>query len=77
MLSGKTGDKLDNYFFKLTLKRWKKKFSHFNEEDFDLNMRTRKNVSKHHPRGYQHKVLSSFELKIKEAEERFNINLAS
>lgn len=65
-MKGNTGERIDNYFFRLTLKRWKKKFPQFNAEDFDLNMRSRKNVSKHHPRGYQQKVLLAHEQKLKE-----------
>jgi hypothetical protein len=51
------GEKLDNYFFKKTIQRWQTKFPHFNKNEFDLNMRSYKNVSKHHPQGYQNKVL--------------------
>ncbi len=60
ILSGSLGEYIDNLFFKLTLKRWKKKFPYFNESDFDLNLRTRKTVSKHHPRGYQQRVLQQY-----------------
>lgn len=72
-LNGKAGEKLDNYFFKITLIRWKKKFPHFTTEDFDLNMRTRKSVSKHHPRGYQQKVLRAHETKLKEVLQHFEL----
>jgi hypothetical protein len=65
VLGGSIGEWLDNRFFKLTLKRWQKKFPNFTTEDFDLNMRTRKNVSKHHPRGYQQKVLTAHAEKLK------------
>lgn len=58
MFGGKLGDKLDKKCFDLTLSSWQKKFPNFSKEDFDLNLRSRKNVSKHHPRGYQKKVLS-------------------
>jgi hypothetical protein len=75
VLNGKTGEHLDNFFFRLTLKRWKKKFSHFNEQDFDLHMRTRKTVSKHHPRGYQEKVLLEYGEKIKATEQYFGVRL--
>lgn len=51
----KIGDWIDYRLMRLTLRRWKKKFPHFHESDFDLNMRTRKNVSKHHPQGFQQK----------------------
>lgn len=57
IFSGKMGEKVDTYFFKLTLNRWKNKFPKFDAEEFDLHMRSRKNVSKHHPRAYQTKVL--------------------
>jgi hypothetical protein len=58
LFGGKLGDKLDKKCFDLTLSSWQKKFPNFSKEDFDLNLRSRKNVSKHHPRGYQKKVLS-------------------
>jgi len=48
--------------FSLTLSIWQKKFKHFNKTDFDLNMRSRKNVSKHHPSGFQQKVLTQWAL---------------
>jgi hypothetical protein len=56
------GDFADKQLFKLTLSIWQKKFKHFNKTDFDLNMRSRKNVSKHHPSGFQQKVLNSWAL---------------
>lgn len=62
--SGKLGDKLDTYFFILTLKTWKKRFPGFDDTHFDLNMRSRKNASKHHPRGFQTKVLTEIEARF-------------
>jgi len=56
-LSGKLGDRLEKKCFELTLSSWEKKFPDFSKEEFDLNLRSRKNVSKHHPRGFQQKVL--------------------
>jgi hypothetical protein len=60
ILGGSIGELADKYLFNLTLNRWQKKFNHFNKTDFDLNMRSRKNVSKHHPSGFQQKVLQSW-----------------
>lgn len=57
----KFGDTLDGFFLKMTLNKWKKKFPEMTIENFDLNMRTRKNVSKHHPQGFQNKVLQEME----------------
>jgi hypothetical protein len=56
-LSKPVGNVLDKWCFEWTLSKWKKKFSHFSLADFDLNLRSKKAVSKHHPRGYQQKVL--------------------
>lgn len=57
LLSTGIGAFADKQLFKLTLNIWQRKFKHFNKSDFDLNMRSRKNVSKHHPSGFQQKVL--------------------
>jgi hypothetical protein len=64
LLDTTAGEQLDNYFFRLTLKVWKKKFKNFSDDDFDLNLRSRKNVSKHHPRGFQKKVLTALDERL-------------
>jgi hypothetical protein len=56
------GDYLDNLLLKATFWYWKKKFKGICEEEFNLNMRSSKNVSKHHPKGYQYKVLKLLEI---------------
>ncbi|MBX3165165.1 MAG: nucleotidyltransferase domain-containing protein [Bacteroidetes bacterium] len=63
--SGSFGEELDNYFFLKTLSRWRKKFPHFKLSEFDLNMRSYKNVSKHHPLGHQFKVAEALNLRMK------------
>jgi hypothetical protein len=62
--SSTLGDRLDNYFFRKTIRHWQNKFSHFDKTEFDLNMRSHKNVSKHHPQGYQNKVLNEVALRV-------------
>lgn len=62
VFKGNLGDKVDAWFLRLTLKRWKKKFGHFDPSKFELTMRSRPYVSKHHPSDFQNKVLSEFEL---------------
>ncbi|MGL5891837.1 MAG: nucleotidyltransferase domain-containing protein, partial [Bacteroidia bacterium] len=64
VLNGKLGDGLDNFCFNITQKRWEKKFPQLSTEEFELNLRSRKNVSKHHPRGFQFRVLSSYRQKL-------------
>jgi len=73
ILSGVLGESLDNLFFKITLKRWRKKFKHISEDDFDVQMRSRKNVSKHHPAGHQKVVLQKQELILQQTISRNNI----
>lgn len=75
-LSGSIGNQLDNFFMKITLRRWKQKFGEMNEEDFKVALHTSKKVSKHHPSNFQKKVLfafnermNAFEGKLQEAVE--------
>lgn len=57
LFRGKIGNKIDDYFMKVTLKRWKRKFGALSDEDFDIAMKTSTNVSKHHPNNFQKRVL--------------------
>ena len=45
------------------------------QDSFELNFRSEKNVSKHHPSGYQDKILSNYEKKIAEFEQKFQSSL--
>lgn len=75
IFSGNLGDVFDNYFFKFTLRHWKKKFRNFDPSTFDLRMRTKKNVSKHHPNGFQEKILTELNNKISAFEQQHDIVL--
>jgi hypothetical protein len=66
MFRKKMGDALDNLCFRLTLSRWKRKFPGFNPEDFDLNFRSRKSVSKHHPYGFQIRALKELRRRLED-----------
>jgi hypothetical protein len=76
ILSGKFGDKLDNYCYKITVAKWKKKFKSLSKEELELNLRSKKNVSKHHPQGFQIKVVNVFNEKVKDFEQKFHIKLS-
>ncbi len=76
-LKNKLGETLDLLLMKLTLKKWKSKFKHIQETDFDLALRTRKYVSKHHPQGFQQKVLSAIDKKIGVFESTNNLKLSN
>jgi hypothetical protein len=64
VFKGTLGEKLDVFFFRITISHWKRKFAHFDETTFDHRLRSKKNVSKHHPKGFQEKILSGWEEKI-------------
>ncbi len=76
MLSGSFGEKADSLFFRITLNHWKKKFNYFDEETFDLRLRSRKNESKHHPLGYQEKILNQFQENLFKFENSHSIKLS-
>lgn len=64
LLSGFIGSALDNFCFRFTLTFWRKRFNYLEKEDFDLRFRSYKHVSKHHPRGYQQRVLAHLNSKL-------------
>ena len=64
LLSRTIGNWLDRAAMKVTLIFWKRKFEHFTDEQFDLALKSRNYVSKHHPQNFQSQVLLKFEEKI-------------
>ena len=72
-LSGSFGEWMDDKFFRITFNRWKKKFPHMNEAHFEVDFRSRKHVSKHHPQGFQRIVLAKLEEKRGVLEEEYNV----
>jgi hypothetical protein len=41
----------------VTVQFWKRKFSHFDDQTFNVALKSRRYVSKHHPMYFQGKVL--------------------
>jgi hypothetical protein len=76
LLNNKFGNFIDTFFMKLTLQKWKRKFKHIQETDFELALRSRKYVSKHHPQGFQQRVLSAIDNKSTLFETENNIKLS-
>ncbi|HKR04400.1 MAG TPA: nucleotidyltransferase domain-containing protein [Bacteroidia bacterium] len=76
IFSGSIGNKLDDFCLKITLKFWKKKFLHFSEEDFKNALRSKKDVSKHHPNKFQEKVLGLYVEKINQFEKKHLVSLS-
>ncbi len=61
ILQGGLGNWADKRAMKLTLNRWQKKFGAFDDQKFELTMKSRRYVSKHHPNDFQNKVLTKFD----------------
>ena len=64
-MNGELGEKLELFFMGITIKRWKKKFSHFDAEKMELTMRSNRGISKHHPSDFQNKVLTEYAKRLK------------
>jgi len=61
LLNNPIGTLLDRLCMRLTVGYWKRKFTSFEKDRFDIALKSRPYVSKHHPNNYQQKVLSAFE----------------
>ncbi|HAD11142.1 MAG TPA: nucleotidyltransferase [Saprospirales bacterium] len=64
---GAWGNRLDQKAMEITIDHWKRKFKHMDAETFDLALKSRKGISKHHPLHFQQKVLEQFEQNLETA----------
>lgn len=69
------GSILDDLLRKITLKKWNSKFKHLDKEDFDIALKSTKNVSKHHPQNFQKKVIDALNEKYTEIHHKHKIAL--
>jgi hypothetical protein len=64
----------ENYFMKLSLKRWESIYKkQYANSDFKVAFKTKKYVSKNHPRNYQKKVIELYREKMEGFSKKFNI----
>ncbi|WNM19366.1 nucleotidyltransferase domain-containing protein [Flavobacterium capsici] len=75
IFDNKIGNKVDNAFKIITLKKWQSKFSYMNQTDFKIALKSTKNISKHHPSNFQKKVIFSLNEKLEEVRQKFNIEI--
>jgi len=75
MFSGKLGEWLDIRSMKTTLSYWKDKFPEMGNKDFEINFKSKRTVSKHHPGGFQKKVLKEYTERLAEFESKTGIQL--
>jgi predicted nucleotidyltransferase len=71
----KIGNYFDFTFKKITLQKWKNKFDFLSQKDFEIALKSTKNISKHHPSNFQKKVILALNSKIEEVQSNFNIQL--
>jgi hypothetical protein len=64
LLGGRFGDWLDGQAMQVTVRYWRRKFSHFDTDSFDIALKSKRYVSKHHPLYFQKKVLDAFAEKV-------------
>lgn len=76
ILGGKFGQWVDNRLLFYTLKHWRKRYAELASEDFELQFRARKTVSKRHTKGFQNKVLAAWEEKKVSYEKMFGLLFA-
>jgi hypothetical protein len=69
------GEKLEDFLKKTTLKKWKSKFKHLNKNDFEIAMKSTNDVSKHHPRDFQSKVIDRLNEQYDAKNKTFDLNL--
>ena len=66
ILKGKIGDRLENYFFRLTRHRWKKKTEKgkLNNKGLVMNIISGKHFARSNPGSFQEKVLALYDQKL-------------
>lgn len=60
-LGGAFVDEVDEWCMRRTLDHWRARFPEFDRSQFDTALRSRRYVSKHHPRDFQRRVLDAFQ----------------
>lgn len=75
ILSGSLGNRLESLSFKITSYFIAKKYKYLKKAELDVNLRANTNSSKHHPQGFQFKVLHAFEESCNAIEIKHNVTL--
>ena len=68
MFNNRLGDWLDVMTMRITTGFWKRKFRHLDARLYDHAFRSGRHVSKHHPLGFQHRVMREFDLRLRALE---------
>lgn len=73
ILNGKLGEWADEWLMRIFVWHWRNKYKDQDQNRFEVNFRSRRNVSKHHPHGFQIKVLQTYEQNLRSFEERYKL----
>ncbi|QRM89041.1 nucleotidyltransferase domain-containing protein [Lacinutrix sp. WUR7] len=73
--NSKLGNMLEAFFRKVTLNKWKNKFTTLSKKELDIAMKSTTDVSKHHPQNFQKKVINALNKKYLEVKEQHEIML--
>jgi hypothetical protein len=75
LLNNKFGDRLDNYFLKLTSRRWqlKEKQGRLNTKGENMGLKTSKHCSKPNPVFFHDQFLKKLENRLKEEKIRWDL----
>jgi predicted nucleotidyltransferase len=77
LFTNKIGQTIDNFLKNITFKKWRSKFQNLEKNDFDVALKSTKNISKHHPHNFQKKVIDALNEKALEVKNKFNIELTT
>ena len=66
LLGGRVGEWLDVLAMRSTVGYWRRKFRHLGVEKFDVALKSRRYISKHHPQHFQERVLREWERRMNE-----------
>jgi len=75
ILNTKLGDISEAFFRKLTLNKWKTKFTTLSKSELEIAMKSTTDVSKHHPQNFQKKVIQALNKKYLEVKVQHDIIL--
>ncbi len=75
ILNGRLGEGLDRFFMKKFIGFWKRKFKDIDTNRYAIALKSKRNVSKHHPQDFQLKVMKTYKEICSKFEQRNGIKL--
>lgn len=74
LLGGKFGAWLDKRFMKFTIGYWQRKFKHLNPDAFEVALKSKRYVSKHHPLHFQQQILERMAQRLQMLEDQGDLS---